>query len=72
MTDLIDTTHDAAELAADAMHEHATVALTADDAVDLLAALKRIVAINGSTRGAKVLVAEFKEIARAAIAKAES
>jgi len=40
-------------------------------APELLAALYKIVAINGSTGGDKALVAEFKHIARAAIAKAK-
>lgn len=39
-------------------------------APDLLEALERIVAINGSTGGHKAMVAEFKYIAQVAIAKA--
>lgn len=39
-------------------------------APELLAALERIVLINGSTGGHKAMVAEFKHIARTAIAKA--
>lgn len=39
-------------------------------APDLLAALERITLINGSTGGHKAMVAEFKHIARTAIAKA--
>lgn len=41
-------------------------------APDLLAALERIVAINGSTGGHKAMVAEFKYIAEVAIAKARA
>lgn len=40
-------------------------------APELLDALQRIVAINGCTGGDKALIAEFKHIARTAIAKAE-
>lgn len=38
-------------------------------APELLAALERIVAINGCTSGKDALIAEFKHIARTAIAK---
>jgi hypothetical protein len=41
-------------------------------APDLLAALEKIVAVNGSTGGAEAIVAEFKFIASEAIAKASS
>lgn len=40
-------------------------------APDLLAALERIVEINGSTGGPASMVAEFKHIAAQAIAKAK-
>lgn len=40
-------------------------------APDMLAALQKIVAVNGSTGGAQSLVDEFKFIASQAIAKAE-
>jgi len=43
-----------------------------DAAPELLAALERIVKINGSTGGPEALIAEYKHIARAAIAKARN
>lgn len=40
-------------------------------APEMLEALKRIVAINGSTGGSEAMVKEFKHLAETAIAKAE-